>query len=293
MEVQFPPVTLTIPPLPRQAADPSDAGVRGLSGRQDGREVLAGSDQEIAQAFRDEQLAVGDIAVSYGAKPYDRVKRAIDIGVAAVGLVLALPVIVLAAVLLRCESSGSPFFGHVRIGRGGRRFRCWKLRTMYRDAEERLERDPALRDAYRRNDFKLPEDQDPRVTRLGAVLRKTSLDELPQLVNVLRGEMSLVGPRPIVAEELAHYQGQVATLLSVRPGITGAWAVSGRHHLAYPARALVELDYVRLRSLRVDASILVRTIAAVFNPGFDRVTAVERAPSASSTSPSLRLDSVE
>jgi len=201
---------------------------------------------------------------------FDRLKRALDMSAAAAGLVAVAPVVVLLALLVRAESPGNPFFGHERIGLGGRRFRCWKLRTMYADAERRLHDDLELFEAYRANDFKLPDTADPRITRLGRWLRKSSVDELPQLWNVLVGEMSLVGPRPIVAEELPHYRGEVLTLLSVRPGLTGAWAVNGRHHLAYPKRAEVELGYVRNRSLATDVAILVRTLRAVLDPGFGR-----------------------
>ena len=197
------------------------------------------------------------------------VKRATDIALAAIGLIVAIPWLLVAAVAIRLESGGSPLFGHVRVGRGGRRFKCWKLRTMTADAELRLQRDAELLEAYQRNDFKLPEASDPRVTRVGRILRQSSIDELPQLWNVLVGDMSLVGPRPLVAEELRHYAGDVLTLLSVRPGLTGAWAVSGRHHLAYPRRAEIELAYVRTHSLRRDLRILLRTASAVFDPGID------------------------
>jgi lipopolysaccharide/colanic/teichoic acid biosynthesis glycosyltransferase len=138
---------------------------------------------------------------------------------------------------------------------------------MRHNAQQLLEADPALRAAYQANDFKLPEAQDPRITRLGRWLRRSSLDELPQLWNVLVGEMALVGPRPLVAEELLHYRGAVLELLSVRPGITGAWAVNGRHALAYPRRAEVELAYVRTRTLRGDLRIVLRTVGAVLHPG--------------------------
>jgi lipopolysaccharide/colanic/teichoic acid biosynthesis glycosyltransferase len=195
------------------------------------------------------------------------VKRAIDIVGAAMGLLLATPVLLLAIIAIRVESPGPAFFRHWRVGRNGRRFACLKLRTMRANAEEALTRDSALLDAYRRNDYKLPDDLDPRVTRLGRLLRRTSLDEVPQLVNVLRGEMSLVGPRPVIEEELAHYQGTEGVLLSVRPGLTGAWAVAGRHHVAYPRRAELELSYVRRWSLANDASILLRTPRAILDPG--------------------------
>jgi len=195
------------------------------------------------------------------------IKRALDVSVAGVGLALTFPLMAVAALAIRLESEGSPFFGHERVGRGGRRFSCWKLRTMSQDAESRLQVDAALMDAYQRNDFKLPEDRDPRVTRVGRLLRKTSIDELPQLWNVLIGEMSLVGPRPLVADELRHFHGHVLALLSTRPGLTGAWAVSGRHGVSYPKRAEIELRYVRRLSIRQDLAILVRTVGAVINPG--------------------------
>ena len=197
----------------------------------------------------------------------DAVKRAIDVVLSAIGLTIAAPVLLAAAFAIRWETPGSPIFGHVRIGRGGRRFRCWKLRTMAADAEQLLLADAVLLEAYQRNGFKLPDASDPRVTGVGRVLRQSSLDELPQLWNVLVGDMSLVGPRPLVADELRHYDGHVLTLLSVRPGLTGAWAVNGRHHLPYPQRAEIELDYVRTLALHRDLHILLRTASAVFDPG--------------------------
>jgi lipopolysaccharide/colanic/teichoic acid biosynthesis glycosyltransferase len=196
-----------------------------------------------------------------------RVKRGMDVVVAVAGLVAVAPVLVLLAAVIRAESAGNPFFGHQRVGAGGRRFRCWKLRTMYANAEERLERDPVLRQAYEANDFKLPDTEDPRITRVGRWLRRSSLDELPQLWNVVVGEMSLVGPRPVVANELAHYRGTMLELLSVRPGITGAWVANGRHGVAYPQRASLELDYVRHHTFRGDLAILLGTVKAVLRPG--------------------------
>jgi exopolysaccharide production protein ExoY len=194
-------------------------------------------------------------------------KRLVDLVLAAVGLLVTAPLLVLLVVAIRLDSPGHPLFGHLRVGRGGRRFRCWKLRTMRVDAEAQLVTDATLRAAYEANDFKLPDAMDPRITRLGRWLRRTSLDELPQLWNVLRGEMALVGPRPLVADELVHYHGSMLQLLSVRPGITGAWAVSGRHHLCYPQRAEVELAYVRSHTLGADLRILLGTVAAVLDPG--------------------------
>ena len=209
-------------------------------------------------------LPVWDIDAITGRMPsasrngfrFHAMKRGVDVLGALVGLLVAWPVIALAAVAVRLDSPGRAFFGHLRIGRGGKRFRCWKLRTMHTDAERRLELEEALRMDYFANDFKLPEAQDPRITRIGRLLRKTSIDELPQ--------------RPVVAEELLRYRGEILTLLSVRPGLTGAWAVNGRHDLAYPERVQVELGYVHSQSLVTDLWILLRTVGAVLHPGAGR-----------------------
>jgi lipopolysaccharide/colanic/teichoic acid biosynthesis glycosyltransferase len=191
-------------------------------------------------------------------------KRAVDVFGAVVGLVLAVPLMLLLAPLIWVTSPGPVLFSHTRLGRDGRPFQCYKLRTMCADAESHLASDPALRAAYRANGYKLPSHADRRVTRLGRFMRLSSLDELPQFWNVLRGDMSLVGPRPIVGEELEHYDVRDRRLLlSVRPGITGAWAVGGRSRVGYPRRGQLELDYVRGWSLGRDFVILFQTAGAV------------------------------
>ena len=191
------------------------------------------------------------------------IRRAIDLVVSSSLLVLTLPLL-LAGVLAVYLSSGRPiFFGHVRVGRGGRPFRCWKLRTMRRDAQEMLERDDELRERYVANGFKLPLDEDPRVTRIGRLLRRTYIDELPQLVNVLNGTMSLVGPRPIVPEELGEFGAGAGELLRARPGIVGAWTSRGRNRPGYPERVQIELEYVRNPTAMRDLLILVRSIPVV------------------------------
>jgi len=174
-----------------------------------------------------------------------------------------MPVLLLGAAAVRAVDGRPVFFGHQRLGRNGRRFRCWKLRTMRLDAEETLAREPELRSQYVRNGYKLPNGSDPRVTRLGRILRRTYIDEIPQLWNVLNGTMSLVGPRPIVPDELEHYAGGEEELLSERPGIVGAWTSRGRARPAYPERARIELDYLRTRSPSRDLIILARTIPVV------------------------------
>lgn len=196
-------------------------------------------------------------------------KRALDVTAASLGVIALSPLMLVIAAAIRMESRGPALFKHWRVGQNGRRFACLKFRTMQADAEAVLARDPALKALYRENNYKLPEEMDPRVTKLGKLLRRTSLDELPQLFNVLRGEMSLVGPRPVVEEELEHYRGSERLLLSVRPGMTGAWAVNGRHHVGYPARSDMELRYVRGWSLQRDVSILLGTVSAVLDPGSD------------------------
>lgn len=191
------------------------------------------------------------------------IRRAIDVVVSSALLVVTLPLLLI-GMLAVLTSSGRPmFFGHVRVGRGGRPFRCWKLRTMRRDAQEMLERDEELREKYVANGFKLPLDEDPRVTRIGRLLRRTYIDELPQLINVLNGTMSLVGPRPIVPEELGEFGAGAGELLRARPGIVGAWTSRGRNRPGYPERVQIELEYVRNPTAKRDLLILARSIPVV------------------------------
>jgi len=196
-----------------------------------------------------------------------RAKRAIDVVASVAGLVVLSPLLALLSAAIVLESPGDPLFRHERVGLRGRRFRCLKLRTMRADAEVTLRSNAEMFDEYRRNHFKIQDERDPRVTRLGRFLRRTSLDELPQLWNVLVGEMSLVGPRPVLEDELSHYAASRDLLLSVQPGITGYWAVSGRHSVGYPERCDIELRYVREWSLAHDLQILAGTAGAVLKPG--------------------------
>lgn len=183
---------------------------------------------------------------------------------AALLLLLVLsPLFVLIAVAI-WVSDGAPVFAHWRVGQRGRVFRCLKFRTMYRDAEQRLasilEHDANARAQWRR-DQKL--EPDPRITPVGRVLRATSLDELPQLLNVLRGEMVLVGPRPVTVPELARYGASRWHYFSVHPGLTGLWQVSGRSNTTYDERVALDRHYVEQRSLSMDVSILLRTVLIV------------------------------
>jgi undecaprenyl-phosphate galactose phosphotransferase len=168
------------------------------------------------------------------------------------------------AIAMLLAADGPILYVHERIGRGKVLFPCFKFRTMYADADERLvsflKVSPAAREEWER-DFKLK--NDPRITAVGRVLRQTSLDELPQLWNVLRGDMSLVGPRPIVEKELLRYGCGAVEYLSVRPGITGLWQVNGRNRTTYDRRVELDLYYVRNWTLRLDFAILIKTVWVV------------------------------
>jgi lipopolysaccharide/colanic/teichoic acid biosynthesis glycosyltransferase len=188
-------------------------------------------------------------------------RRVFDVVGASVMILLTLPLLLGAIVAVALFSGRPVFYGHPRVGRGGRTFRCWKLRTMELRAAERLRVDHELAVRYRENGYKLP--ADPRATVPGRILRRLYLDELPQLFNVLWGTMSLVGPRPVVPDELEEYGEGVAELLSQRPGIFGAWNSLGRNRPSYPERARVELEYVRTRTLQRDLRILVRSLPVV------------------------------
>jgi lipopolysaccharide/colanic/teichoic acid biosynthesis glycosyltransferase len=178
---------------------------------------------------------------------------------AAVLLLLLLPVLLTITTVV-WAAGGSPIYGHERVGRGGRPFLCWKIRTMVLDAEARLEAtlrsDPARAAEWSR-DHKLRDD--PRVTPIGRWLRPTSLDELPQLWNVLVGEMSLVGPRPVTRPELARYGVSARHYLAVRPGLTGMWQLDGRNDLPYARRVVLDRFYVMRPSIRRDFALLART----------------------------------
>jgi exopolysaccharide production protein ExoY len=191
-------------------------------------------------------------------------KRIIDVVAASILLFVLLPLIAVIAVLVSLNHKGPALFRHNRVGLGGRSFECLKFRSMIPDADRVLEQhlasNPEARAEWEATQ-KLSDD--PRTTILGRFLRKTSLDELPQLFNVLIGDMSLVGPRPIVPDEAVRYQDRLQSYLAVRPGITGLWQVSGRSECTYAERIALDEQYVREWDLALDALILVRTIPAV------------------------------
>jgi len=190
--------------------------------------------------------------------------RMIDVVVALAAIVLLLPLLLIIVVALKLTSPGPVLFAHRRVGAGGRIFPCYKFRSMVVNSadvlEQHLARDADARAEWAR-DQKLR--RDPRVTAIGRILRRTSLDEVPQIFNVLRGEMSLVGPRPIVEGEMVRYRQYIFDYMSVKPGITGLWQISGRNNTTYRRRVALDTAYARNRSLGLDLAIMARTVPAV------------------------------
>lgn len=186
--------------------------------------------------------------------------------IALLALLFLLPLMIVVAVAVFMHDGGPVIFAHRRVGRDGRIFSCLKFRSMAIDAERRLNEvlrnDPSAREEWER-DHKLR--QDPRVTKLGDFLRRTSLDELPQLLNVLRGEMSLVGPRPIVDAEISKYGRRFKYYCAVKPGITGLWQISGRNDTTYRARVAMDCVYAKTRTVSLDLAVLFFTIPAVLS----------------------------
>jgi exopolysaccharide production protein ExoY len=192
------------------------------------------------------------------------VRRSVDILFSTFALVFFAPLMVLVAVAVWLQDGGPVFYAHSRVGRNGRVFKCLKFRSMLVDSEARLRHllaESAEARAEWDRDHKLR--NDPRVTALGSFLRRSSLDELPQLFNVLAGEMSLVGPRPIVASEAKLYGRRFGHYCSVRPGITGLWQISGRNDVSYRRRVAIDTCYAQRQSLGLDLKILVATVPCV------------------------------
>ncbi|WP_342673057.1 sugar transferase [Chloroflexus islandicus] len=189
-----------------------------------------------------------------------RLKRVLDITVASIAIVLTAPIMLITAILIKLESPGPVIFKQVRVGKDGEHFYCYKFRSMYVDAEQRLRELQAQNEADGPV-FKMK--RDPRVTRVGRVIRKLSIDELPQLFNVLQGDMSLVGPRPALPSEVAKYTYEQLGRLHAIPGITGLQQVSGRSDLDFKRWVELDLQYIAEQSIWKDFEILLRTIPAV------------------------------
>lgn len=193
---------------------------------------------------------------------YKFVKRGFDIVLSFSAMILLLPLLVVIGILIKLDSKGPIFFLHKRIGKNGKQIKIFKFRTMVHNAEELMKRfTPEQKKEFEEN-YKL--DDDFRITKIGNILRKTSLDELPQLLNILIGDMSIVGPRPLVEKEIEKYGINKEKLLSVTPGLTGNWACNGRSNIEYPERIKLELDYVENCSLSLDIKIILKTAISVF-----------------------------
>jgi lipopolysaccharide/colanic/teichoic acid biosynthesis glycosyltransferase len=195
-----------------------------------------------------------------------RIKRLIDFFVCLAALILSAPLFLFAVLCIKLDSPGSVFFRHRRLGKNMRPFNLLKLRTMYQDADKRLKdiliSDKKLKDEFERS-FKLK--KDPRITRTGKIIRQLSIDELPQIFNVLNGDMTLVGPRPIVEKEIDYYRGYSLDIFRVLPGVTGLWQTSGRTETTYEKRVMLDTRYVRNWSLLNDVKLLLKTIPAVIS----------------------------
>jgi lipopolysaccharide/colanic/teichoic acid biosynthesis glycosyltransferase len=194
-------------------------------------------------------------------------KRAFDISFSLAVLGLGLPIYLLLAACVYAASPGPVFFSHKRVGRNRRSFGCMKFRTMVPNADKKLkdllDKSPEMRREFEET-FKLK--NDPRVTWIGKFLRVTSLDELPQFINVLKGEMSVVGPRPLVKDELSRYGESIDYVLSVKPGVTGLWQVSGRNDVSYEERVQLDVSYVKRRNFAMDISLVLKTVGVVVAP---------------------------
>lgn len=194
-------------------------------------------------------------------KVYEIVKRIFDIIVGLLGILILSPIMLIVAILVRVDSPGAVFFGHERIGKNNKRIKVYKFRSMYKNSQEIFDNftEEQKREYY--INFKL--DNDPRITKIGSFLRKTSLDELPQLINIIKGDMSIVGPRPIVEKEIEKYGVYFDKFVSVTPGLTGYWQANGRSDTTYDERVQMDMYYIDNRSFIMDIKIIFKTFISV------------------------------
>ena len=203
----------------------------------------------------------------YKMKFYPLIKLVFDLVFASIVLIAGLPLFLIIALLIKSSSKGPIFFSQERIGKNNIPFRCLKFRTMHPKAEDILE-NLIMENNLLKKEFEETHKlkNDPRITYIGKFLRKTSLDEIPQFINVLRMEMSIVGPRPIVKEEIKKYGSSITNVLSIKPGITGLWQVSGRNNLSYKRRVLLDCEYVKNINFLLDIRIILKTFSVIFFP---------------------------
>ena len=192
---------------------------------------------------------------------YISVKRIIDVIISVIGLIVLSPIFLILAIIIKLDSKGPVFFAHTRYGKDGKKFKMYKFRTMYENAQDMInDFTPEQMKEWKEN-FKLQDD--PRITKVGKFLRKTSLDELPQIVNIIKGDLSIIGPRPVIEEELEKYGDNKEKFLSVTPGLTGYWQANGRSSTTYEQRMEMELYYIDNISPKLDVKIFFKTIESV------------------------------
>lgn len=192
---------------------------------------------------------------------YMSVKRVFDLVISTIGLIILSPIFLILAIIVKLDSKGPVFFAHTRYGKNGKKFKMYKFRTMYENAQDMInDFTPEQMKEWKEN-FKLQDD--PRITKVGKFLRKTSLDELPQIVNIMKGDLSIIGPRPVIEEELEKYGENKEKFLSVKPGLTGYWQANGRSSTTYEQRMEMELYYIDHISPKLDFKIFFKTIESV------------------------------
>lgn len=192
---------------------------------------------------------------------YNMTKRIVDVILSFIGLIVLSPAFLFLSIVIKLDSKGPVFFAHKRIGKNGNTIKIYKFRTMHENAEAMIENFTEEQMKEYKENYKLKED--PRITRIGKILRKTSLDELPQILNILKGELSIIGPRPVVESELDKYGPNKSKFLSVKPGLTGYWQANGRSSTTYEERMDMELYYIENRSLWLDIKLFFKTIISV------------------------------
>ncbi len=194
-------------------------------------------------------------------KVYNFFKRAFDLVSGLIGAIILSPIILLVAIMVKLDSPGPIIFGHERIGKNNKRIKVYKFRSMYENSQEIFDNFTEEQKKEYYINFKL--DNDPRITKIGAFLRKTSLDELPQLINIIKGDMSVVGPRPIVEKEVQKYGSYFEKFVSVTPGLTGYWQANGRSDTTYDERVKMDMYYIDNRSFGMDIKIIFKTFISV------------------------------
>ncbi|WP_345326076.1 sugar transferase [Novipirellula rosea] len=198
-----------------------------------------------------------------GTDVYGHCKRILDVAISTLAIILCIPLIVLVAIAIKCEDGGKIFYWSPRVGRGGRRFQCLKFRSMVVDADKKKEAMRLLNQHADDRTFKLR--HDPRITKVGRWIRRYSIDELPQFYNVLCGDMSVVGPRPALLEEVLRYNVLDYNRFDVLPGLTCIWQVSGRGDIPFDEQIVMDLEYIGCRSFSTDLKLIIKTIPVVLS----------------------------